>query len=899
MTNFKIPKAILISILVLALAQISLAQIPNLKCVKQISGAGGIIGYSITTDNNGNIYTTGIFGGGIADFDPGPGTANLTSSLFNDIFIQKLDSNGNFVWAKKMGGAGDDIGMSVKTDNNSNVYTTGYFESTVDFDPGVGTTNLTSAGGTDIFIQKLDSNGNLIWVKQIGGTSEDRGYSITVDNCGNIYTTGYFMGTVNFDPGVGTTNLTSAGLSDMFIQKLDSSGNLIWVKQMGGNNFAYVYGYSITTDSIGNVYTTGRFRRTADFDPGAGTTNLTSASSNYYDIFIQKLDTSGNLIWAKRMGGNSSDYGYSITTDNIGNVYTTGTFKGTVDFDPNTGTTNLTSAGNHDIFIQKLDSSGILVWVKQMGGTNTDKVSSITTDNIGNIYTTGYFKGIADFDPGVGITNLTSAGLEDIFIQKLDTSGNLVWVKQMGNTIGDDCAYCITTDIKDNIYTTGYFKGTTDFDPGAGTSNLTSVGWGDAFIQKLNQCMPSTASINISACDSFNWAANNTTYTASGVYTVTISNTASCDSIITLNLTVNNSHTIMDTVTACNSYLWPIDSNIYTTSGIYMDSNINSVGCDSTHILNLTINNSNTGLYTITACDSFIWIDGITYTTNNNTATHTLTNSVGCDSVVTLNLTINNSNTGTDLVIACDSLIWIDGITYTASNTTATHTLTNTVGCDSVVSLNLTINNSNSGTDIMTACKTYTWIDGNTYTSSNNTATHTLTNSGGCDSIVTLNLTIDTVDVSLTTTDPSIMANASGASYQWLDCNNNYSVISGATVQSYTATANGDYAVEITQNNCTDTSLCVTISTVGISENPVFKGVSIYPNPTQDIVNINLGDLRNVSIKVFNVQNQLIYHKENINTLIYQFVLKEAPGVYFIELNAAGEKQQYKLIKGL
>ena len=194
---------------------------------------------------------------------------------------------------------------------------------------------------------------------------------------------------------------------------------------------------------------------------------------------------------------------------------------------------------------------------------------------------------------------------------------------------------------------------------------------------------------------------------------------------------------------------------------------------------------------------------------------------------------------------------------------------------------------------------TYTWIDGNTYTASNNTATHTLINSQGCDSVVTLNLTIDTVDVGLTTTDPSILANANGANYQWLDCNNNYYIISGATAQSYTATANGDYAVEITQNSCVDTSLCVTISTVGISENPVFKGVSIYPNPTQDIVNINLGDLRDVSLKVFNIQNQLIYHKENINTSIYKLAIKEAPGVYFIELNAAGEKQQYKLIKGL
>ena len=140
--------------------------------------------------------------------------------------------------------------------------------------------------------------------------------------------------------------------------------------------------------------------------------------------------------------------------------------------------------------------------------------------------------------------------------------------------------------------------------------------------------------------------------------------------------------------------------------------------------------------------DAYTWIDGVTYTASNNTATFTLTNAVGCDSVVTLDLTINNSNTGVDVQEHCDYYTWIDGNTYTSSNNTATLTLTNAAGCDSVVTLDLTINNSNTGVDVPGHCDTYTWIDGNLY-SSNNTATFTLTNAVGCDSVVTLDLTIN------------------------------------------------------------------------------------------------------------------------------------------------------------
>lgn len=246
----------------------------------------------------------------------------------------------------------------------------------------------------------------------------------------------------------------------------------------------------------------------------------------------------------------------------------------------------------------------------------------------------------------------------------------------------------------------------------------------------------------ITACVSYTWI-DGVTYTSdNNTATWTLTNAAGCDSVVTLDLTIHQPNTGTDVIEACDSYTW-IDGVTYTESNNIATFTLTNVfGCDSVVTLNLTILESNAGIDEITACDTYTWIDGQTYTQSNNTATFTLTNAAGCDSLVTLNLTILESNTGSDVIEACDSYTWIDGQTYTQSNNTATHTLTNAAGCDSVVTLNLTILESNTGTDVIEACDTYTWIDGQTYTQSNNTATHTLTNSAGCDSVVTLNLTI-------------------------------------------------------------------------------------------------------------------------------------------------------------
>ncbi len=271
------------------------------------------------------------------------------------------------------------------------------------------------------------------WARRMGGTSYDRGQSLEVDGSGNVYSTGNFSGTADFDPGPGTYNLTSLGQADIYVTKLNSSGSLVWAKRMGGTGDES--GSRIVLDASGNLYVIGDFTGTADFNPGPGTLNLSSAG--LYDVFIFKLDANGNLSWARSLGGTSNDNGYGVAIDQNGNVYMTGSFAGTVDFDPGAGISNLTAVGARDIFISRLDASGNLVWAKNMGGTFDDSGTNLTLDGSGNVYTTGIFSTTVDFDPGANVYALNSMGYLDIFISKLDSNGNFVWAKEHGrNRLG-------------------------------------------------------------------------------------------------------------------------------------------------------------------------------------------------------------------------------------------------------------------------------------------------------------------------------------------------------------------------------------------------------------------------------------------------------------------------------
>ena len=494
----------------------------NLQWIKSFGGQVHQIGHSTTLDSDGNIYTTGLFKG-IVDFDPGTDTVNLTSIGFKDAFVLKLDSNGNYIWAVSIEGSVIERGQSITIDNEGNCYLTGYFEGTVDFDPGADTANLTSNGDLDIFILKLDPNGEYIWAKSFGSDGTDNVFSITTDYQNNSYILGNFGGSVNFESNA--TNLTN----DSFVLKLDDNGDYIWVINIDTEpDVSGFKGSSLAVDGNGNCYVTGHYYGTIDIDPGTDTVSITT--NGRQDIVVLKLDPNGNYIWAKPFGSGGTDTGVALKIDKNGNCYLMGHFGSLISFHFNGSSVDIITNGRLDVFVLKLDVNGDFIWVKSLGGQGSDVGNSLILDNEGNCYVNGYFEGTVDFDPGAATENITSKDERDVFVLKLDVNGDYLWAKSFNNTFnvsissiavstegnsyitgsfsdffalkldpngdsiwtksfgtnGFQSTHSTTIDNYGNIYITGVFNGKVDFDPSSNTINLTSISDKDIFILKLD-----------------------------------------------------------------------------------------------------------------------------------------------------------------------------------------------------------------------------------------------------------------------------------------------------------------------------------------------------------------------------------------------------------------------------
>jgi len=404
----------------------------------------------------------------------------------------------------------------------------------------------------------------------------------------------------------------------------------------------------------------------------------------------------------------------------------------------------------------------------------------------------------------------------------------------------------------------------------------------------------------IGACTDFIWPVTGLTYTSSGIYTANLTSSTGCDSTHMLDLTISTLASSTQNATSCNSYQWALNGTTYSNSGQYIETVTAQSGCDSIVTLNLTITQPTSGTETVSNCESYFWAaDGNTYT-NSGQYTALLSNTNGCDSTVTLNLTILPATTPvTETVAACDSYVWSANSTnYTASGQ-FTETLVNSAGCDSVVTLDLTINTSFDGSEQLTVCDSYTWpVDGQTYTASGIYAA-SFTASTGCDSTHTLDLTIETVDGAASMVDEiTLTANTSNATYQWIDCNNNFAPIAGETNQTFDATVNGVYAVIVTTGNCSDTSACLTVDKIGLSEIGV-ANIHVFPNPNEGMFKIDLGDvLQHVTVKCFNAPGQLMEQRYFESASEIDWNLKAATGVYFFEIEADGiQKTILRVVK--
>ncbi len=434
-------------------------------------------------------------------------------------------------WVEGFGGAGNETTNTFSSmDPSGNMYVIGQYNSQpADFDPGPGTTNLSSLGGFDAFAAKYASDGSIMWARNFGGTyfNDDARASVySSEPAGNfLYVTGIFSGTVNFGGPVG--NLTSAGAAaDIFLVKLDvTNGYTVWSKRIGGTSSSIPTDIAMTHDLATNtdkVHVTGRFQGTTDFDPGPGTVSRTPVGKGKnleFDGFLLTLDTNGNYVSVRQFGGSGSDDSASLETDGT-SLFLVGNVAGTVDLDPGTGVQNAsgsfiakyassTSAsptwvqsttgvshvagegdalyvtgGNGATVAKYTKATGAIVWSKQFSGSGTSGAGNIIVDPLtGSLYVTGYFSSSIDFNPGVIGGDISSQGSFDAFLLKLNsTSGDYQQVTRMGGT-GNDRARVLGLQ-GTTLYVSGFFEAVADF-PTGGT--LTSSGGLDIFLMAFDQ----------------------------------------------------------------------------------------------------------------------------------------------------------------------------------------------------------------------------------------------------------------------------------------------------------------------------------------------------------------------------------------------------------------------------
>jgi len=448
-------------------------------------GSGGDMGRELAIDASGNVYFWGEFSD-VVDVDPGPKEDYRTSNGGSDFILAKYSPAGGLLWARAWGGLLDEgsRAQTIALDAAANIYLAGNFSGNVDFDPGPGVDVHTSAGLRDTFVCKFDSDGIFLWALTWGGELDDSARGIAVYGMKYVYVAGAFKGTIDFDPGAGESERTANGTWDAFLSKFGTDGSFEWVRVWGtpGEDEAEDACMEVDVDGHGNAYITGLYQGKCDFDPGPEVNEHTALG--IYDAFLSKFDPSGDLLWVRTWGGDSWDKGILIAVDIWNNIFVTGYFSTTVDFDPGPGVDEHVSHGDKDAFLVKYDESGNFKWARTWGAKAGDWGRGVAVDDWGDAFVTGGFAWSVDFDPGDTTVEKEPVGFMDCFACKYDGSGNFLWARTWGSTYSE-MGRGVAVNRFGDAYFTGWFRGTVDFDPSQEVDARSSNGKYDVYILKL------------------------------------------------------------------------------------------------------------------------------------------------------------------------------------------------------------------------------------------------------------------------------------------------------------------------------------------------------------------------------------------------------------------------------
>lgn len=528
---------------------------------------------SIVVDDEGNVFAVGYFSG-IVDFDPGPGVYEIESEYpYESAFILKLNSSGEFQWCKAISTTffNNIRSYAIALDSENNLIITGHFTGTVDFDPGIGEHFVTTTLHSQVYLLKLNHEGEFVWLTTFDKDYFARAFTLEIDEDDNFYITGDFADWMDADPGPEEylIEIDEDFLQGLFIIKLDSEANFIWAGSIGVESTSDNI-YDLRVDDSGNVIIGGVFRETIDFDPGIGVYEFTANS--YENSFILKLNSEGNFVWVKKIDGvGASMKGLDLDSD--GSIYTVGDFK-SADFDPGIDEYYFEAIGESNGFIQKLSADGNFIYAKHF---DTDSLGSSTVWDVfvneaGEPFLVGWFGGNIDLDPGPEIHEFNSTSQVDAFIVSLSVGGNFQWAEQIRG-VNTQLLTDLYVDSAEKVYVMGELRGDTDFGSELDEFYLDYSGFSqaDAFIIKLSGCSTSGATNHILTCDSsYTWI-NGITYTESNyVETYSYETDGICDSVVTLSLTfahldndVNVTGITLNSVVPGVNYQWLDCDNDY------------------------------------------------------------------------------------------------------------------------------------------------------------------------------------------------------------------------------------------------------------------------------------------------------------------------------------------------
>lgn len=766
----------------------------------------------IAFDTESNLIIGGTFSTDSIIFNNGIYLVDSVSSYYNG-FIAKYDSSGNTLWAVNIPTDHQILISDIQTDDNNNIYLNGHFRADTLF---LGTDTLLNQGIYNHFVSKMDPNGNFIWSRSFGGLSgwgDSR--SLAVKN-NIVYTSGNMFQNGGFN--IDTVSLPGNFYNKSFIARFDTAGNFIdlfTTETSGGHD--RLRGMSV--DDNGNMFITGHYTNDLIID----TANFPVLSGTTVRIFLAKLNSNFEVQYTHYSESAGNDYSQTVLSDAEGNCYIGGvSLSDTLIM---AGDTAFNYNDFFRLFIGKFDPNGNPEWLFRAGGSSTgnsdEKMIRFAWNEDQNLMT------FMNFDTDTVFfgqdTLHPQAGNSELWLLKLNPDDGGIIEEYELRELGNQSMGGIATGVGNAVGICGNHKG--KYGLVIGNDTLVHVNEGN------------NASVSFVALyNSFGVSLNSST-----------------------NMICSNDSIILYGTENLANYQWFWNNTPIT------DANSSSLWV------------SQPGDYHLVGTHS----SGCTDTSN----------------VISISLTLPSS---TIAVTACNSYTSPSGLYNYTTSGVYMDTIPSVAGCDSIITINLSIYNSNTGTETVTTCAPFTWTaNGTTYTSST-TDIAVLTNLEGCDSTVTLNLTINTVNNGVTQAGTLLTADESGAIYQWLNCST-MTPISGGSNQSYTATANGDFAVIVTNNGCLDTSACYTVTSVGMIENTFRSDLLVYPNPINGNLSIDLGENNQaVSVTITDLNGNLILSNTYSSSKLLNLKIDEPAGVYLLVIQpvlSVDKKAIIRLIK--